>query len=158
MKATWKTQQYRKCKARKSLSQCQSPEATTAHGLGNILLVFSKYAYQFSRSVVSDCLWPRESQHARPPCPSPTLGVHRSIPSLDGKKEYSPPNTLISDFRSAERILGVLSPWVCNSPRKQIHSLVRNGHWWWATWPGQQGLSKNRTQWVRMNGLNPSKL
>ena len=31
---------------------------------------------QFSRSVVSDSLWPHESQHARPPCPSPTLGVH----------------------------------------------------------------------------------
>ena len=27
---------------------------------------------QFSRSVVSDSLWPRESQHASPPCPSPT--------------------------------------------------------------------------------------
>ena len=26
----------------------------------------------FSRSVVSDSLWPHESQHARPPCPSPT--------------------------------------------------------------------------------------
>ena len=25
---------------------------------------------QFSRSVVSDSLWPHESQHARPPCPS----------------------------------------------------------------------------------------
>ena len=31
---------------------------------------------QFSRSVVSDSLWPHESQHARPPCPSPTRGVH----------------------------------------------------------------------------------
>ena len=31
---------------------------------------------QFSRSVVSDCLQPHESQHARPPCPSPTPGVH----------------------------------------------------------------------------------
>ena len=30
---------------------------------------------QFSRSVVSDSLWPHESQHARPPCPSPTPGV-----------------------------------------------------------------------------------
>ena len=27
---------------------------------------------QFSRSVVSDSLWPHELQHARPPCPSPT--------------------------------------------------------------------------------------
>ena len=30
---------------------------------------------QFSCSVVSDSLWPHESQHARPPCPSPTPGV-----------------------------------------------------------------------------------
>ena len=31
---------------------------------------------QFSRSVVSNSLWPHESQHTRPPCPSPTPGVH----------------------------------------------------------------------------------
>ena len=31
---------------------------------------------QFSRSVVSDSLRPRELQHARPPCPSPTPRVH----------------------------------------------------------------------------------
>ena len=31
---------------------------------------------QFSRSVMSDSLWPHELQHARPPCPSPTPGVH----------------------------------------------------------------------------------
>ena len=31
---------------------------------------------QFSCSVMSDSLWPHESQHARPPCPSPTPGVH----------------------------------------------------------------------------------
>ena len=31
---------------------------------------------QFSRSVVSESLQPHESQHARPPCPSPTPGVH----------------------------------------------------------------------------------
>ena len=31
---------------------------------------------QFSRSVVSDSLRPHESQHARPPCPSPTPGAH----------------------------------------------------------------------------------
>ena len=37
---------------------------------------------QFSRSVVSDCLRPHESQHARPPCPSPTPGVYsNSCPS-----------------------------------------------------------------------------
>ena len=31
---------------------------------------------QFSRSVVSDSLRCHELQHARPPCPSPTPGVH----------------------------------------------------------------------------------
>ena len=30
----------------------------------------------FSHSVVSESLRPHESQHARPPCPSPTPGVH----------------------------------------------------------------------------------
>ena len=37
---------------------------------------------QFSCSVVSDSLRPHESQHARPPCPSPTPGVYsNSCPS-----------------------------------------------------------------------------
>jgi len=31
---------------------------------------------QFSSSVMSNSLQPHESQHARPPCPSPTPGVH----------------------------------------------------------------------------------
>ena len=31
---------------------------------------------QFNLSVVSDFLWPNGLQHARPPCPSPTPGVH----------------------------------------------------------------------------------
>ena len=31
---------------------------------------------QFSRLVMSDSLRPHESQHARPPCPSPTPRVH----------------------------------------------------------------------------------
>ena len=31
---------------------------------------------QFSHSVVSNSLWPHELQHARPPCPSRTPGVH----------------------------------------------------------------------------------
>ena len=32
--------------------------------------------FQFSRSVMSDSLGPHESQHARPPCPSPTPRVY----------------------------------------------------------------------------------
>ena len=42
--------------------------------------VFS--SVQFSGSVVSDSLRPHELQHARPPCPSPSPGVHsNSCPS-----------------------------------------------------------------------------
>ena len=42
--------------------------------------VFS--SVQFSCSVVSDSLQPHESQHTRPPCPSPTPGVYsNSCPS-----------------------------------------------------------------------------
>ena len=33
-------------------------------------------SFQFSGSVLSDSLWPHESQHTRTPCPSPTPGVH----------------------------------------------------------------------------------
>ena len=37
---------------------------------------------QFSHSIVSDSLRPHESQHAGPPCPSPTPGVYsNSCPS-----------------------------------------------------------------------------
>ena len=39
----------------------------------NIQNYFS--SVQFSRSVVSKSLQPHESQHSRPPCPSPTPGV-----------------------------------------------------------------------------------
>ena len=46
---------------------------------------FQFSSVHFSCSVVSDSLWPHESQHARPPCPSPTPGVHpNSCPSSRG--------------------------------------------------------------------------
>ena len=52
-----------------------SPETTTT-------LLFIYQSVQFSRSVVSDSLQSHESQHARPPCPSPTPRVHsNSCPS-----------------------------------------------------------------------------
>ena len=45
------------------------------------MLIFS-HSVQFSRSVVSDFCDPHESQHTRPPCPSPTPGVYaNSCPS-----------------------------------------------------------------------------
>ena len=41
-----------------------------------------RYSVQFSRSVVSDFLWPHGLQHAWPPRPSPTPGVHSNSWSL----------------------------------------------------------------------------
>ena len=38
--------------------------------------IHSSVNWHFSRSVVSDSLRPHESQHARPPCPSPTPRVY----------------------------------------------------------------------------------
>ena len=40
------------------------------------MLNIANYSVQFSRSVVSDSLWPHEPQHARPPYLSSTPGVH----------------------------------------------------------------------------------
>ena len=44
--------------------------------------LMQRVSVQFSHSHVSDSLRPHESQHARPPCPSSTSGVHsNSCPS-----------------------------------------------------------------------------
>ena len=79
--------------------QCHSPKSSHPHPLPQspkdcsihlclfcclayrvIITIFLNSIYmrsvQFSRSVVSNSLRPHESQHARPPCPSPTPGVH----------------------------------------------------------------------------------
>ena len=47
-----------------------------------IINVICFSSVQFSCSVMSNSLWPHESQDARPPCPSPSPGVHSdSCPS-----------------------------------------------------------------------------
>ena len=44
--------------------------------------IWSQGSVRFSRSVMSDSLQPHKSQYTRPPCPSPTPGVHsNSCPS-----------------------------------------------------------------------------
>ena len=50
--------------------------------IGNLIRLFKNCtlpvfsSVSFSCSVVSNSLWPHESQHTRPPCPSPTPRVH----------------------------------------------------------------------------------
>ena len=48
----------------------------------DVLSMKETSSVQFSRSVMSDSLWPHESQHTRPPCPSPTPGVYPNSYSL----------------------------------------------------------------------------
>ena len=71
------------------LLRTPEPRVTKSQILLNIIqktVVSDNYYYlpqfssvQFSRSIMSDSLWPHESQHTRPPCPSPTPGVHPNL-------------------------------------------------------------------------------
>ena len=53
---------------------------------------------QFSRSVVSNPLRPHESQHARPPCPSPTPGVHPNSCPLSRRYHPTISSSLVPFF------------------------------------------------------------
>ena len=82
---------------------------------------------QISHSVVSDSLQPHESQHARPPCPSPNPGVHPD--SMDGS--LSELRELVMD-REARRaaIHGVaksrtwLSTWTELNPFNNLMTII----------------------------------
>ena len=69
---------------------------------------------QFSRSVMSDSLRPHESQHARPPCPSPTPRVHsKNSPAKQGTRVQSlgREDPLEEDMTIHSSILTWKIPW-----------------------------------------------
>ena len=43
---------------------------------GRFFTIWATSSVQFSRSVISNSLWPHKLQHTRPPCPSPTPRVY----------------------------------------------------------------------------------
>ena len=106
---------------------------------------------QFSRSVVSDSLWPHESQHARPPCPSPTPGFH---PNSRPSSRWCHP--AISSFSSCPQSLPVsesfpmsqLFAWGGQSTGVSASVLPMNTQGWspleWTGWISLQskGLSR----------------
>ena len=57
-----------------TLQKCHLAEVTTPWE--HYHTKYKVATVQFSRSVVSNSLRPHESQHARPPCPSPSPGVY----------------------------------------------------------------------------------
>ena len=73
---------------------------------------------QFSRSVMSDSLGRHESQHARPPCPSPSPGVHsdsqKYCPTLCDPIDSSPPGSPIPGILQA-RILERIAIFFSNA-------------------------------------------
>ena len=74
-----KWQEYTEELYKKGLNDPDNHNDVVTHLESDILECEVKWAFssvQFSRSVVSDSLQPHELQHARPPCPSPTPGVH----------------------------------------------------------------------------------
>ena len=78
-----------------------------------------KVSVQFSHSVVSDSLWLRESQQARPPCPSPTPGVHsESHPS----SQWCHP-AISFELSCWRRLLSI--PWTARRSNQSILKQIR---------------------------------
>ena len=94
--------------------------------------VFS--SVQFSRSVMSDSLWPHESQHARPPCPLPTQ-THGVLLLL-----------LLSRFSCV---------WLCASPYMAAHlappslGFSKQEHWSGLPFPSPMHEGEKR-KWSRL--------
>ena len=79
---------------------------------------------QFSHSVLSDSLQPHESQHARPPCPSPTPGVHSDSRPLsqwchpDISSSVVPSSSCLQSLPASESFpMSQLFTWGGQSPR-----------------------------------------
>ena len=59
-----------------SLKKKKEKNSETCYNMGETWGYFAKCINQFSRSVVSDSLWPHGLHHARPPWPSLTPGIY----------------------------------------------------------------------------------
>ena len=81
------------------------------------------YSVQFSRSVVSNSLQPHQSQHARPPCPSPTPGVH---PKSCASSQWCHPaiSSSVVPFSSCPQSL----PASGSSPMSQLFACIISGN------------------------------
>ena len=109
----------------------------------------------FSCSVMSDSLRPHEPQHARPPCPSPTPGVHPN-PCLSSRWCHPTISSSVVPFSSCPQSL----PASGSFPTSQLFSSgslsigvsastsipPMNTQDWsplgWAGWISLQGLSR----------------
>ena len=131
----WHPRIYSRALSSHATSELQSPSALCTH----------LHSVQFSRSVVSDSLRPHESQHARPPCPSPTPGVHSdsspssqwchpAIPSSVIPFSSCPQSLPASSIRALKSYcLGFLIRWVlllCKFEGGGLQITFRLKNWW----------------------------
>ena len=95
---------------------------------------------QISRSVVSDSLQPHESQHARPPCPTPTPVVYWDsrpssqwchpaisssvVPFSSCPQSLSQHQSLFQWVNSSHEVAKVLEFQLCIIPSKEIPELI----------------------------------
>ena len=70
---------------------------------------------QFSHSVMSDSWRPHELQHASPPCPSPTPGVHPNPHPILKKKDTS-----VHVFSCVQHIC---DPMDCSPPSSSVRGI-----------------------------------
>ena len=59
-----------------TLKSLPTPHIITYAKCSYIIYIHVLSSVQFSHSAMSNSLRPHELQHARPPCPSPTPGIH----------------------------------------------------------------------------------
>ena len=102
---------------------------------------------QFSRSVMSDSLWPHELKHTRLPCPSPTSGVYSNSCPLSW---WCHP-TISSSVGPFSWLISVRNIW----------NTVSLENWWcircgWLeilyrylslVWTGYKNLAKKKCMW-----------
>ena len=100
---------------------------------------------QFSRSVVSDSLRPHESQHARPPCPSPTRRVH-SDSHLSSQWCHPAISSSVIPFFSCPQSL----PASGSFPLSQLHEVAKYWSFSFSISPSNEhpGLISFRMDWL----------
>ena len=115
---------------------------------------------QFSRSVVSDSLWPHELQHARSPCPSPSPGVHSdSRPSSPWchpaiSSSVVPFSSCLQSFPASESFpMSQLFTWGVQSTGASALAsfLPKKSQGWSSEWTGWISLQSKRLSRVFSN-------
>ena len=99
---------------------------------------------QFSRSVMSNSLWPHGLQHARPPCPSPNPGVYSNSCPLSRWCHPTVSSSVIP-FSSCLQIF----PSIRVFSNESVHCIRWPKYWSFSISPFSEysGLSSFRIDW-----------